>query len=1179
MENYPRPDADDDRPVAVVPLSGQDGTGYPVTLTVQPGDRLAWEVEGRHPELTTALLAGLEEAFEVALVALLDDATVPAPEFLSAPRLPVRPAPLAPPAAATAPVERPADAGAADALDAAARAAARVLGVDELAPDADFFAHGGDSIAAIALVGALRSAGLVVGVRAVFEGRTPAGIVALATTAARPASASGPGELPLTPALSWFVQHAEPARRQGFQQVLVLAVPADVTDQAWAEALDALAARHAGLRLALRGDRAEVLEHVPGTVLAGAGDDPVALTRRLAAGIDPEQGVVLRAGLVRSEDAEDTAQLVLVAHHIAVDAVSWRILTDDLRALVAGERLPEPGGIRDWAMAQHAAAPRLAERIDRWEAALPADALDLRTAPSARLGSVGEAAEVAVELTAEETDRFLAHTAAGTAPDHLLVAALAAAAGRTVVVEAEGHGRDLELPDAADPADTVGWLTATWPVPVTPAAHPAGTFAAAAAALDVTDGPEYGVLRHLLPEGRERLGAREDAHPPQVLVNYLGREALGTGPWQPSLDSAAVESALGLHDGLPASHPLELNAYVAGDRLVARWQVASGAAPAARALVDRWAEELRQLLACGPDELAATRTPYDAAGIGPDAITALLAEHPEVADVEALWPLTPVQRGMWFHAVTDEVDGYTSAVALDLHGPLDAGRLRRALDAVVARHPQLRLGVLPLADGAPVAVSRRDLRAAWRATEEPSLDDARRQELLTAHEREPFELTGPLLRAHLVRLDAEHHHLVLANHHLLLDGWSVPLLVRELLETYVADTAPSAVPDPRRTGLARLAAWQQAHPADAEAWRDRLSGAAPTLLAGPEAEPADAAVVRPLDEGWQAVEQAARAADVTVSTLVTTAWTVVLGALTGHDDVVTGTVVAGRPGDLPGADELLGMFVTTLPVRARWDAATTGAALLAQAGADAIGRLDAGPVALGDLHRVAGVPTLFDSLVVVENYPHDPDDQPASAAGLSVGAIEGVDATHYPLSLTMEPGESLRLEYAAGVLGEHAPAVLDAVVEAATVLVTELDRPVAELAAALRDRLAPVVATLPAATATGPAADGAVDPERLTDVRTAFATALGLADVAPDDDFFALGGDSIVAMRVVSALREHGLVVRPKALFSAPTPVGLAALVTTVTPAEPEPAPAPAAPGSLLDFDPTSALEDLLRNP
>lgn len=403
--------------------------------------------------------------------------------------------------------------------------------------------------------------------------------------------------------------------------------------------------------------------------------------------------------------------------------------------------------------------------------------------------------------------------------------------------------------------------------------------------------------------------------------------------------------------------------------------------------------------------------------------------------IEDVWPLSPLQEGLLFHALYDEQDSdlYLIQSGYDVEGALDPARLRAAGQALLDRHANLRVAFRTGRDR-PVQVVLRDVELPWREVDlSGSGEEAGREadRLAAAERARPFDpARPPLLRLAVARLGPDRHRVILTGHHILLDGWSMATLVRELFAVDAAGGLREPPPvTPYRDYLAFLAGRDKG--AAETAWRRALAGVAePTLVAGADAGPATTAAKtldRELSEqATHALRDRARAHDLTLNTLVQGAWAVTLGRLVGRSDVVWGTTMSGRPPELPGVEEMLGLFINTVPTRARLRPDLPVADLLAELQEQQSILTEHQYVGLADIQRLTGVNPLFDTLVVYENYPVQPDTRTTGV--LTVRRAGVFDATHYPLCLAVIPGPrlTLRLLYRPGPFdGPAAEAVLD----------------------------------------------------------------------------------------------------------------------------------------------------------
>ncbi|MFE7070364.1 amino acid adenylation domain-containing protein [Streptomyces sp. NPDC057620] len=390
--------------------------------------------------------------------------------------------------------------------------------------------------------------------------------------------------------------------------------------------------------------------------------------------------------------------------------------------------------------------------------------------------------------------------------------------------------------------------------------------------------------------------------------------------------------------------------------------------------------------------------------------------------VEDVLPLSPLQEGLLFHALFDREkhSPYLAQFAVDLEGPVDSALLRAAADTVIRRHATLRSGFRYRKSGEPIRVVRREVPLDWREIETGEEGAPERIAELTEQDWDRgIDVGGgsSLIRFTLVRHTADHHRLLVTAHHLLLDGWSFALLFQELFAVYSQAGGTEGLPPvrPYRDHLAWLA--RQDRAGAERHWAAALEGVAePTLVASADSRsgppPEEVEVLLP--SGTTALLTAhARRSHVLLNTVCQGVWAVLVGSLTGRDDVVFGSTVSGRPAELTGADSMIGMLINTVPVRVRLDRAASPSALFEQIQAGRAASLDHDHLGLTEIQRLAGFPTaLFDTNVVFDNFPMH-DYKVDSPDGELQVAVTFRDSAHFPLTLAVEPGErlALRLHY------------------------------------------------------------------------------------------------------------------------------------------------------------------------
>ncbi|WP_037197605.1 non-ribosomal peptide synthetase, partial [Rhodococcus sp. DK17] len=978
-----------------------------------------------------------------------------------------------------------------------------VLGLDSVGVDDSFFALGGDSIMSIQLVARARAAGVILSPRDVFDHRTVAGLAASArfdsdgAVALDELSGGGVGPLPLTPVARWMFERSG-GRLDRFTQALLLAAPAGLTREVLVRAVEAVVDRHDMLRARVSGEDMDVLpagavpaealvHRVPVDTVVGDGFTALA-TAELDAAVDHLDPAAARMLRVVWFDVPDGAgRLLVVVHHLVVDGVSWRILVADLASACSQLQAGLPPGLpavgtsmRRWSHGLSDAARHRAGELASWEKILDGPDPLIGSRPLDPAIDVDAAVgTVTVDVPSAVTDALLTTLPAafhGSVGDGLLAAVtLALIAWRRdrgvsvsdALITLEGHGREQQIVVGADLSRTVGWFTTVYParlnltgIDVDDAM--AGGVAAGRAVKAVKEqllaipdhGIGYGLLRYL---GDETVESLRRFPTPQVSFNYLGRVTTtdGTEDWLP------VESTLGgtRNPDLPVASVIDINAVVAdspeGPRLRASFAFPAGVLrdTEVAAFVDLWRRAL--------DGLAAHASRPDAGGLTPSDLPLVSANQQQIERWEErfpalrdVWSLSPLQSGLLFHAslAAESMDVYTAQLRIDLEGAVDAERLRAAAAGLLARHPSLRTAFV-YDDGVPAQLVVDTVDVPWREVDltlDGPAPDTELARLLDEDRSARFDLTRPpLVRLTLFHTAPERFVLAVTNHHIILDGWSMPLLVRELLVRYAADGDPAGLPEPPsyRTYLD----WVATRDAEASvrAWERALDGVEEPTLVAPHASPALYGVPHELDVELPApvrggLAAAAERAGVTVNTVIQAAWGMLLSRLLSRDDVVFGATVSGRPPQLPGVENMLGLFINTVPVRVRVDPDESVARLLVCLQDEQTSLLDHHHLGLGEIQSRVGVGNLFDTLSVFESFPIDTSglDENTDIGGMRVTGLDARDATHYPLTLLsiLEPRLRLSLRYQPGAVDrDDAGALADRLVRILVTIAGDVD--------------------------------------------------------------------------------------------------------------------------------------------
>ncbi|WP_433930262.1 amino acid adenylation domain-containing protein [Curtobacterium flaccumfaciens] len=936
-----------------------------------------------------------------------------------------------------------------------------------VSPDENFFELGGDSIKAIRVVSVIRQRGFTVSVSAVMRGMTARRLATGLRTHVVDARADvAEGRVIPTPIVTEFERWdlADPSH---FNQDVTVELTGATTAQIRA-ASDELWTRHGALRAVFT---AGALVVRPGTAtypFAEYAVDDVdaddALHERASAlhsSFSLADGPLFGVVVIRSEVR---VRVVLAAHHLVVDAVSWGILTDELVGSVRERMSGVAGGSRRSTTTLRSFADSLAEigrhpspRADRfWQEVDRAAAAALpRFSPRADAEAQAQArgrarATVQLERTlapgpTQDSVRAVMR-AYGASGEDLLLAALARAferiTGQTqIAVRLERHGRS-ETRGLPATDRTVGWFTTMYPLVVTAVADPGDAVAAVKDAVRAV--PEDGVTYGLRPAGYADITT-------PLTVNYLGDLGRSTvDGFGSTVFNSAGTSVSPTNAFLPG---VRANAMILDSRLVLR--ISHETTVASEAQVERLADAwLREVEAIGEH----------CAGIGPRIRTA--ADFPDAVEltrhdidvierfpehVEDAVELTPLQEGMLVHSLaggTDYVVQQSYLVADPLRSLLTPSRLATAALAVAARHDALRSAFVTDSLSRPLqfVLAERDVPVAWDDLRGRSATSADIDGLLASDVAHGFDpATDPLLRIRVVRSDAtdstgsavgEETRLVLTMHHLAVDGWSLSHILSELVDgcrSLAAGASAATVLDrarERRSATAQprdQVRWirDQDDGAFTAFWADTLAGyeataeftsagrspvldagAAPNSTTDPSV---DAHGVGRLESATASdlrrrLDAAHASSGITVSNLVHAAFALVLGRESGSDDVVFGSVVSGRDHDVSGLADAVGLFINTIPVRVQLAPHLSTDDLLRSVRDQALGSADH---AYGSLRTVEDAADLHGSVRCLLAFENHEDRDPAA---LGLRFDQSREQTNYPVTVAVRPvGDDLAI--------------------------------------------------------------------------------------------------------------------------------------------------------------------------
>jgi amino acid adenylation domain-containing protein/non-ribosomal peptide synthase protein (TIGR01720 family) len=1046
-----------------------------------------------------------------------------------------------------------------------------VLGIDKVGVHDHFFELGGDSILSIQVISRCRQAGLQVKPKDLFERPTVAQLAqscAPATSEVESAQDRLTGNVQLTPIERWFLEQ-DIAERSHWNQAFLFEVPATIDITLLEQALGRVVQHHDGLRMRLWADGQDWLQEYGDNAessIIHIDLSDLSIAQRAAAierhAAEAQRSLNLATGdLIRSVHfsfgPREAGRLLLVIHHIAVDGVSWRVIREDLETaysdLYAGETPIFPNkttSYQKWAnhLVEIAQSSTLLPSLSYWraEAVKPVTPLVHGLGDCANLEA--EARSLKRQLTREETVALMqgVPSAYHTQINDVLLTALTRSlahwsGGAAFRIDLEGHGRESVF-EAPDVSRTVGWFTTIFPVRLELDANQGIDESLKSIKEQLRRVPDhgmsYGLLRYHCDDSEARVALGQSPRS-DILFNYLGQfdqvvagskifafASEPTGPW---------------HD--PRSrrtHALEIICLVRAGKL----EIECIFHPKLRysddieRLADLFITTLRAIITHCLSPAAGGRTPSDfpLARLNQKTVDWLWKHYPTLHDV---YPLSPMQRMFYAMEGTRGDPGFEQW-HFRLEGLVDTTILRRSIEQVVARHTILRTAFVSGVDAEPLQVVLQQVTLPWSEEDWRDLDSSEQDErlavLMESDRRQAFDLTqAPLMRVALRRIDEKTYHLLWSTHHLYIDGWSWPLVFRDVSHIYESLRAATDTQLEDPLPYQNYLAWLCREAPDSERfWQDELVG-----ITGPTALNLDHSPITSdgkikgffeecaeLNQGTtNALQALARSQHITLSTIVQGVWSLLISHYSGSNDVVFGAAFSGRPAQVPRIESMIGSCVNNLPVRVVVTPEQSSIEWLLQLQQRQFALAQHQYVSLQSIQEWAKVPwrhRLFESLIVFQNYAID-----ESACRLGSEArlipITTPENTNYPLTIVVRPNRGLCLRLIYHTDRFRPDVVRTYVADIMTILDAIAEKPPLTIAELMR--LLPQVTRGKAAGLTAMKApqDVARYNAPITETERAIAALwqelFGMERVSIDDNFFDLGGHSLLLLQAHSRLR------------------------------------------------------------
>lgn len=752
---------------------------------------------------------------------------------------------------------------------------------------------------------------------------------------------------------------------------------------------------------------------------------------------------------IQSTSDKKTDDYILFAiHHLVVDGVSWRILMSDLQNVyqqyLARKKIDlgsKSSSYQQWITClddyanKSASNTQTNKKIDAqmeyWKQTYKVGEFPVQY-PNGN-NTMGSVQVIKRSLSRELSQALVKSVPAvyRTQINDILVSALSQLLANVcqsewILLEMEGHGRE-DIFESLDLSQTFGWFTSRYPVYLRP-----GTSEGSELIKNIKEqlrqvpdnGLGFSVLRYLKHSKDEAFAEiLQQCKKAPISFNYLGQFDLdlsGQGIFLPTSIKPGVERAA----SSKRSFYIDLNAHISNEQLQVEWHYSRDlhSTEWIEQLADDYQKYLICLIETCLDDSIGAVTPSD---FPLAKLTQVELDSIKLPwyNIESIYPLTSMQEGLLFHTLMNPGTGiYFMQYRYEMTGYFDPKAFKKAWQCVVDRHEILRTAFLRH-EHSSLQVVYKDVPSPVEFIDWRHLSDAQQRKKLKEWMADQlstgFDLSKPTQMAiTLVRVAEDRYHFIRSFHHILTDAWCFSLLMMDFMSYYEALVKGDnlLLPKPRR--FCDYISWLQKQDIDRAQryWREVLAGFnAPTSLTvdRPQVTTGVRDLVVSLDvEQTEHLQRLVKQLEITLNTFVQGAWGLLLNRYSGNSDIVFGVTVAGRPADLEGAENIVGLFINSLPLRVSANSELSASEYLKNIFSRNLSMREYEFAPLVDIQRWSDVPAgeaLFNSLVVYENAPIDPEMYKKLSI-FELGEITNRTHTNYPLTVVVFPEKELGLQ-------------------------------------------------------------------------------------------------------------------------------------------------------------------------
>lgn len=889
----------------------------------------------------------------------------------------------------------------------------QVLSISPISIYDNFFTIGGNSISMIEIVAGARRRQVTVTIRQIFEHPTIATLSRVAVKAgANVADQSAvAGTMQLLPVQRWYLENQRHEAHH-FNYSTIVMTPASFSSSKLFDMVAALVKKHDVLRMrfplhyngtaSYEAFSAKMIEDITAVIDHSntAIEERAALVSRHAA--EMQKSLSLHAGplvkVVWYNYGNDKGRLLIVIHHLVVDGVSWRLLLKEIDELLLQAESKQPlqlaGKTTSYKsfsekLVQYSRDQQLLRERRYWYNVIESAKTVFPVHAKVSDRSVANQQQLVVEWSEDYTARLYHSLKAYNAQvkDLLLTALMNAvckwANTNSLLIHQEGHGRE-NIFEGIDLSQTIGWFTSIYPVLLN--SEHSGIATAIKYVKEnlrsiPNNGIGYGVLRYIAQD--EKLRQLEQQHTAAVLFNYLGEFNHGNA----GTEKIAERTGLTTSPMQQALYPLELNGGVLNKQLkfsIAHMQ-GEFEQSAMQQLADMFKSELEDIIdhCVQQDRTRFTTSDFPLAALSQERIEELEEQFPYLQE---LYPATSMQKAMFFHSLVADEGAYV----VQQHGNLknvNPELFAKAWKHLIQRHSILRTAFVLCETNGLLQVVNSSAEVPYTYVDCRSLNQRAWERKIASYVEQDATISfdfenAPLFRYTLLQRDEHSFYVLLSVHHIILDGWSMPVLFSELSAIYRMLSNNEPVKLPQAPDYGKYVQWllTQNQVTATEFWRNKFSAGEVSHLSLLE----DAAPALPVTgyrelatelsfEESEALRNTAAKLQVTLHTLLVASWARVLSSHTATGDVLFGMTISGRSDQFEEISNMVGLFINSIPVKVEGAAGQPLATWLSAIHNQQLEYNQYGLLGLNDIRRLNNIDSnspLFESLLVHQNYPN-----------------------------------------------------------------------------------------------------------------------------------------------------------------------------------------------------------------